>query len=195
MKFKRQTLIISAFLILSGSLYFLMNTQKAVISSKKSCPFCNPEVLDRQNFYEDDLIFVLYTHLPVIESHFLIIPKRHIESFEYLSEEELLRIHQVIPKIKAASSKVFQTSSYLLHQKNGIEVHQSVPHIHFHFIAKKPGDSSVLKFLYNLILVNFKSPLSPYEMQKNVQKMKAAIDSINLPRQEELKSVPLKHRL
>jgi diadenosine tetraphosphate (Ap4A) HIT family hydrolase len=62
------------------------------------CAFCNPAILDYQQFYEDDLVIALYTHKPVMPGHCLIIPKRHVERFEMLSDEESLQIFRVIKK-------------------------------------------------------------------------------------------------
>lgn len=139
------------------------------------CAFCDSQVLERQTFYEDDLVIALYTHKPVLPSHFLIVPKRHVERFEALSDEELVQMGCVIRKVHAASSKVFGTSSYLLLQKNGIEVGQSVPHVHFHYIARKDGDCSFLKFFYKMFMATYKSPLSFDQIQVVLKQMKEAM--------------------
>ncbi len=101
------------------------------------CVFCDGEVLNRQKFYEDDLVFALYTHKPVLPGHCLILPKRHVERFEMLTDEEILRITQAIRLVNEAATQVFHTASYLILQKNGVEVGQSVPHLHFHYIPGK----------------------------------------------------------
>lgn len=88
----------------------------------------------RQAFYKNDLVLALYSHKPIYPGHCLIIPKRHVERFEMLSEEEITEIGRVIKKVNQAVEKVFQTSSYLLLQKNGREVGQT-PHVHVHYIG------------------------------------------------------------
>ena len=140
------------------------------------CAFCDPKVLNKQKFYEDDLVIALYTHKPVFSGHCLIIPKRHVLRFEMLSDEEFSRICQVIDKVNEAVRKVFHTFPYLLLQKNGREVGQSVPHVHFHYIPRKEGDDSSLKFLFKLYSANLKNPISDDEMQKNVYDLQEAID-------------------
>src|SRR4029078_13357621 len=104
------------------------------------CPFCDSKVIEYQKFYEDDLVIALYTHRPIFPGHSLIIPKRHVERFEMLNDQEITRISQVIKKVDKAAQKVFGTSAYLLLQKNGREVGQTVPHVHFHYIPRKTGD-------------------------------------------------------
>lgn len=139
------------------------------------CAFCDEKVLKKQTFYDDGVVLALYTHRPIFPGHSLIIPKRHVERFENLTDEEILHIGQVIKKVNQAATKVFKTSSYLLLQKNGQEVGQSVPHVHFHYIPRVAGDDSVLKFLVKMFLANLHKPLSDAEMEQAVEAMKQAI--------------------
>ena len=146
--------------------------------TQQPCAFCNPTVLQRQTFYEEELILALYTHKPILPGHCLVIPKRHVERFEQLTDEEVQQMSRVIKKVNKAASKVFGTSSYLLLQKNGLEVGQSVPHVHFHYIPRKTGDSSTLSILAKLLLSNWKSPIPASEMHEIVEKMKEAMASL-----------------
>ena len=139
------------------------------------CAFCDPNVLDRQKFYEDDLVLALYTHKPVLPGHCLVLPKRHVERFELLTDEEITQMGRAIKKVDLAVTRVFGTSSYLLLQKNGIEVGQSVPHVHVHYIPRKKGDSSTFGFLVKMFLANAKKPISSDQMQENVDKLKKAV--------------------
>lgn len=133
-----------------------------------SCAFCLEAVLENQKFYEDDLVYALYTHRPIFEGHCLIIPKSHKERFEDLSEEEILQMARVINKVNSAVQKVFHTSSYLLLQKNGQEVGQTVPHVHIHYIPRSEGEGSVVKFFAAMILSNLGSPISKEQMKEKV---------------------------
>jgi histidine triad (HIT) family protein len=139
------------------------------------CAFCDPNVLKRQTFYEDELVLALYTHKPVLPGHCLVIPKRHVERFEQLTDEEITQMGRVIKKVNEAVVKVFDTSAYLLMQKNGPEVGQTVPHVHFHYIPRKAGDNSSLKFLVQMYIATAKRPISSEEMQEIVGKLKEAI--------------------
>lgn len=159
------------------SFFYIINSFTSSLNTNTPCAFCDHQIVNRQKFYEDDLVVALCTHKPIVPSHFLVIPKRHVERLEMLSKEEISRIHQVITKVNQASKQLFQTSSYFIHQKNGQEVGQSVPHVHFHFIAKSAGDSSHLKFLINMIIANLKSPISLQEQQNVTKKMKAFMES------------------
>ena len=138
----------------AGGVFFYMRMQQKATTQPIACAFCDPQIVNRQKFYEDDQVVALCTHKPIVPSHFLIIPKRHIERLEMLSEEETLALHRVMDLVNRASTEVFQTSSYLVHQKNGLEVGQSVPHVHFHLIAKPTGDDSALKFLAKMLMAH-----------------------------------------
>lgn len=166
-----------ALIVCAASIFFYTQIKSAKNSSHTTCAFCDNQIVNRQKFYEDDLVIVLCTHKPIMPSHFLIIPKKHVERLEMLTEEEISHIHQVITKVNRATTEVFQTSSYLIHQKNGREVGQSVPHVHFHFIAKRAGDDSSFKFLTKMIIAHLRGPISSKEMQKAVEKMKPAMES------------------
>lgn len=137
------------------------------------CAFCDPEVLHAQTFYEDDLVIALYTHKPIVPGHCLVSPKRHVERFEDLSDEEITRIGQVIKQVHAAVVQEFQTSSYLLVQKNGRQAGLSVPHVHVHHIPRK---GSALLFVVDIVMVNIKGPISADHMHQIVAKMRAAIE-------------------
>jgi histidine triad (HIT) family protein len=159
-----------------GAIFFLSrNTENRTTNC--CCAFCDPKVLEYQKFYEDELVIALYTHKPIFPGHSLIIPKKHVERFEMLSEAEVTRIGQVIQKVNKAAEKVFGTSSYLLLQKNGKEVGQSVPHVHFHYIPRQAGDDLSVKFVIKMYAANFRSPIKPTEMQEVVEKMKTAISN------------------
>ena len=159
--------------LVAGSVFLL---RKPDSLSNAYCAFCDPAVLARQAFYEDGLVLALYTHKPILPGHCLIIPKRHVERFEGLSKEEELQMSELIKKVNHAAMKVFGTSAYLLLQKNGHEVGQTVPHVHFHYVPRKAGDSSSLKFILKMYLADLRGPISSAEMQEIVEKMKQAME-------------------
>jgi len=140
------------------------------------CAFCDSVVLDNQKFYEDDKVLALYTHKPVFPGHCLIISKSHAERFDQLSDLEIAQIGMVAKKVNKAVQEVFGTSSYLLLQKNGVEVGQSVPDVHFHYIPRCLGDGSALKFVLMMFLANAKSPISKHEIHENIEKLRVVID-------------------
>jgi diadenosine tetraphosphate (Ap4A) HIT family hydrolase len=169
---KKSLYILLGLLVFSMGLYYLTPSAKL---SRDYCAFCDPKIIEAQKFYEDDTIVALYTHKPVMPGHCLIIPKRHSERFEQITDQESLSISRAIKKIDQAAVKVFNTSSYLLLQKNGAEAGQTTPHVHFHYMPKQAGDNSSLKFLLKMYMANLKKPMAPSEMKEVCEKMKEAI--------------------
>ncbi len=162
------------FMILFGAALFSFSSSQK--NQDEDCPFCNAKVLDLQKFYEDDLVVALLTHKPIVPGHCLIIPKRHVERFEGLSENELMQIGQVIKKVDMAAQKVFKAKSYLLLQKNGKEAGQTVPHVHFHYIPRQEGDDSVIGFMIRMYMANLSSPIKPDVIHKMVEEMQMALE-------------------
>jgi diadenosine tetraphosphate (Ap4A) HIT family hydrolase len=158
--------------VLSSAIYFLTLPGKL---SKEYCAFCDPKVIEAQKFYEDDSIVALYTHKPVVPGHCLIIPKRHAERFEQLTDQEAASISSVIKKVDQAAVKVFNRASYLLLQKNGAEAGQTVPHVHFHYFPRQAGDDSAVKFMAQMLISVLKKPIAPAEIKEICEKMQEAM--------------------
>ncbi len=139
------------------------------------CPFCDKTILNYQKFYEDDSIVAIYSHKPITEGHCLIIPKRHIKRFEELSTEEISKMHEAIKKVNIAVQKAFKTNSYVIMQKNGKSVGQTVSHVHMHYIPRDANDTSIIKFFINILIANIKKPLSYPSMRYLTNNLKIAI--------------------
>lgn len=173
---KKLSVLTVLFICLTGVTYIFLVKPFSRTSFNDYCAFCNPAVLNNQKFYEDDLVLALYTHKPILPGHCLIVSKRHAERFEILTDAEITQIGRVIKKVNQAVEKVFATSSYLLLQKNGLEVGQSVPHVHFHYVPRKAGDDSTIQFVLKMYIANAKEPISQDEMRENVEKLRQAIE-------------------
>lgn len=105
-----------------------------VFSIQAYCPFCDDKVINRQRFASDDLTYVLYNHRPALEGHSLLVPKRHVERFEELTNEEVSSIFDMVKLTYLRTFKVFGSKAYKLVQNNGSSVGQTVKHIHLHYM-------------------------------------------------------------
>jgi len=128
----------------------------SIASVFAQCTFCTKQVIDYQKYYEDDLVVALYCFRPMYPGHCLILPKRHIERFEELTSDEMLAVQKTICLTHKAVKNLFQASSYLLLQKNGKEVGQSQPHLHFHYIPRRADQTSTIGFLWKFFLQVFR---------------------------------------
>jgi diadenosine tetraphosphate (Ap4A) HIT family hydrolase len=95
-----------------------------------------------------------------------------MERFEELTEEEITQIGQVTKKLQQAVHKILGASAYLLHQKNGVEVGQQVPHIHIHLIGRAKGEDSMLSFVFKIMMAQLRGALSQEKMQGIIDAMK-----------------------
>lgn len=144
-------------------------------SPNNKCAFCNPEIIRTHTFYEDNLVRGLCSYKPIQPGHCMAVTKRHIENFDQATEEEISAIGKLLKKINIAIQKIYGPSSYMILQKNGGEVGQTVPHVHFHYIPKRKIDNkkiSAFGLLWNFFINIFKKPISNDELSKNVDLMK-----------------------
>src|SRR5580704_15955828 len=101
---KKWIYILIGFCFFVGGIYFYFSRDASGLD-RKYCAFCDKAVLDRQKFYEDDLVLALYTHRPIFPGHCLVIPKRHVPRFERLTDAESARICQIIQRVTTAVVK------------------------------------------------------------------------------------------
>ncbi len=159
------------------ALYCIFASALRAAEDQSGCAFCSQAVLDKQTFYETPLARALYTHKPTFPGHCLIIPKRHVEVFDELSTEEMVDMFEVIKEVDCTVKEHFGTKAYLLLQKNGIECGQSVPHVHFHYIPRKEGDASILKFIARLFYFSWRPPIEDEELAAAIVRLKRRDES------------------
>lgn len=150
--------------------YFFIILFYSFLSASEYCPFCDPEIISAQSFYEDDSVIGLYTHKPCVEGHCLIIPKRHVERYEELSDTEMASISNLIKKTQRAVENAYDKHDYLILEKNGKSAGQDVMHVHFHLIPTKPGSSRFV-FLSKLLLRLLFPPISQSSLDENRAKI------------------------
>lgn len=100
------------------------------------CIFCkivSGEIPSRK-VYEDEQCYGFYDLDPQAPTHFLVIPKAHIESALAIDEENCAIVghcYAVIAKI----AKEMELESYRVVTNCGLQAGQSVFHLHFHVLA------------------------------------------------------------
>jgi len=83
----------------------------------------------------------------------LIIPKRHVATFEEMTPEERNAIFRLRSLLSSALTKTFGARGFNYAWNDGEAAGQAVPHFHLHMIPRKPGDDGITeyeprKFLY-----------------------------------------------
>ena len=103
------------------------------------CLFCN--IKESGLVDENELAYASYDSFPVTDQHCLIIPKRHIENYFNLNEEEVIACYQLIKKIKNKIKNNDQTvKGFNIGSNSGKVAGQSIMHCHIHLIPRREGD-------------------------------------------------------
>ena len=93
-----------------------------------------------ERVYEDAKTLAFMDLMPQADGHVLIIPKEAAETFLDLSLEGaeacIRTTHLLAPAVKRA----FAVDGLMIVQMNGAAAGQTVPHVHFHIIPRRPGE-------------------------------------------------------
>ena len=105
---------------------------------QSSCPFCH---LPKDRLIDEDRHFmVIRDGFPISPAHTLIIPKRHIQSFFELSEDERGSLFSILEAAKRQLEDECQPDAFNIGINDGPEAGQTVPHLHIHLIPRYKGD-------------------------------------------------------
>jgi diadenosine tetraphosphate (Ap4A) HIT family hydrolase len=101
--------------------------------------FCNTS--KKEFIFENNLAFVTFDSYPVSQFHSLIIPKRHIQNYFDLTNDELLACHGLLLKIKNKINSDDNTVGGFNIGVNSERIAgQSILHCHIHLIPRRVGD-------------------------------------------------------
>lgn len=87
--------------------------------------------------YEDDSVLAFYDIDPKAPVHFLVIPKKHIASPAAITAEDGALVGHVFEVIASLSRELGLENGYRVVTNCGKDGGQSVPHLHFHVLAKR----------------------------------------------------------
>jgi len=100
------------------------------------CLFCKIIAGDipSKKVYEDELCYAFYDIDPQAPTHFLVIPKAHIQSVSAVTEETAPIVGHIFAVI-AKLSQELGLESYRVVSNIGQQAGQSVFHLHFHVLS------------------------------------------------------------
>lgn len=84
--------------------------------------------------YEDEICYAFQDIDPQAPTHFLMVPKKHIQSVSQVGEEEAPIVGHIFAVI-ARLSKELDMPSYRVVSNIGEQAGQTVPHLHFHVLS------------------------------------------------------------
>ena len=105
----------------------------------EDCIFCNlPEDRIIKSYDQFNIIRDLY---PVTYLHSLVIPKRHVENYFDLYQEELYELNFVLKELKFDLEKIDKKiSGFNIGINIGRDAGQTIFHCHIHVIPRRRGD-------------------------------------------------------
>ena len=103
------------------------------------CLFCKiaKGEIPSNKLYEDDQILAFYDIDPQAPVHFLVIPKEHISSAAQLEQEHGPLLGHIFATISKLCRELGCENGYRIVTNVGQDGGQSVPHLHFHVLAKR----------------------------------------------------------
>ncbi|WP_123744527.1 HIT family protein [Saccharothrix texasensis] len=107
--------------------------------SENSCAFCSDEMRSSEFAGNADFAAV-YNIAPIVPGHSLVIPRRHIQRIEDLSEEEFSRYWIFAREVTKFLLDTFKTNAFDWTIQEQEAAGQTVPHLHLHIIPRVPGD-------------------------------------------------------
>ena len=103
------------------------------------CIFCKIRKEELQ--FENQLSYSSIDSYPVSEFHSLIVPKRHVETYFELTNEEIQACNELILKTKEKILKQdTSVKGFNIGTNAGKVAGQSIMHCHIHLIPRREGD-------------------------------------------------------
>lgn len=89
----------------------------------------------------NELAYAVKDGFPVTEGHTLVIPKRHVEDFFGLSDEEMLACNQLLKELRSAIiNHDGLVQGFNIGMNAGATAGQTIFHCHIHLIPRRQGD-------------------------------------------------------
>lgn len=100
------------------------------------CKIANGDI-STNKIYEDDLVLAFNDIDPQAPVHFLVIPKQHIQSVDFINNENSAIVAHIFEIIAKLTAQLNLTDGYRVVTNCGKDGGQSVGHLHFHVLGKR----------------------------------------------------------
>lgn len=113
-----------------------------------SCIFC--KIINNEipctKVYENNDVLAFLDIAPSNFGHTLVIPKKHIETFDEADENTLLKLNIIAKKIAKKLKEHYKGYNILINNKE--VAGQVVPHLHIHVIPRTKDDNFKLEWTH-----------------------------------------------
>lgn len=103
------------------------------------CLFCKIAAgeIPSNKVYEDEKCYAFYDIDPKAPLHFLVVPKTHIKSVDEIDENNCEIAAHIFVVISKLAKELHLENGYRVVANTGVDGGQTVPHLHFHVLAKR----------------------------------------------------------
>lgn len=96
--------------------------------------------LPSERLFEDAHTLAFMDLMPQAEGHALVIPREPAATLFELSPDGVAACMRTTQLVAAAVKRAFDAPGIMIMQVNGAAAGQTVPHVHFHIIPRRPGE-------------------------------------------------------
>jgi histidine triad (HIT) family protein len=94
--------------------------------------------------FDDEYTLAFMDLMPQTEGHALVITREAAETLFDLSPEGAAACMRTTQHVATAVKRAFDAPGILITQVNGSAAGQTVPHVHFHIIPRRPGEQLLM---------------------------------------------------
>ncbi len=132
---------------------------------EKGCVFCKgDETVEIRSLKNKDWR-VIANQFPYMDGNVMIVPKRHIETLEEITDAEWKNFSRVLVKTREILGNVFKTNSFNIGMNLGPESGASIAHIHWQIIPRSFKNITVMNTFADLHIVS----VSPEETRRRME--------------------------
>lgn len=138
---KVSPLILNLYLVRFRDEFNLKTRNNKMDREENECLFCN---IPRERIIaENEHAYAIRDGFPVTEYHSLVIPKKHVDEYFGLTDEQLLSCHALLHSLKSEiKTSDGQVEGFNIGMNSGAVAGQTVFHCHIHLIPRRKGDVS-----------------------------------------------------
>ena len=103
-------------------------------------PFGHVRIVKANVFHENSLAYAFVNLKPLLPGHVLVAPKRAVERFTSLTDEEVSAMWTLAKSVGQKLEAHYQANALTLAIQDGADAGQTVSHVHIHIMPRKPGD-------------------------------------------------------
>ena len=140
------------------------------------CIFCaQAEGDERVSFlpvYEDDFLMVELNIFPYNTGHLMVVPKRHVNDFSELSDEERNRLFAMVQKVEQLQREVVEPAGIDIGMNLGKAAGESIPHLHVQLVPIYEKDRGFMETSLDTKVMKKSLP----DMQEEYQEKKDILE-------------------